>query len=58
VCTTARQDVAKSSEGISVLLVDMSAAVGNGLTIRPIRSMLNHATTELFSTTSRFRRKI
>jgi alkylation response protein AidB-like acyl-CoA dehydrogenase len=33
---------------MSVLLVDMRTAVGNGLTIRPIRTMLNHATTELF----------
>jgi acyl-CoA dehydrogenase len=46
--TTAREDVVKSSDGISVLLVDMRDAVGNGLTIRPIRTMLNHATTELF----------
>ena len=46
--TTAREDVTKPSDGISVLLVDMRAAVGNGLTIRPIRTMLNHATTELF----------
>ncbi|MDO7843391.1 acyl-CoA dehydrogenase family protein [Sphingomonas sp. CA1-15] len=46
--TTAREDCAKSSDGISVLLVDMRAAAGNGLTIRPIRTMLNHATTELF----------
>jgi alkylation response protein AidB-like acyl-CoA dehydrogenase len=33
---------------MSVLLVDMRTAVGNGLTIRPIRTMLNHASTELF----------
>jgi acyl-CoA dehydrogenase len=46
--TTAREQVVKSSDGISVLLVDMREAVGNGLTIRPIRTMLNHATTELF----------
>ncbi len=46
--TTPREDVAKSSDGMSVLLVDMRNAVGNGLTIRPIRTMLNHATTELF----------
>jgi len=46
--TTARGDCAKPTDGISVLLVDMRAAVGNGLTIRPIRTMLNHATTELF----------
>jgi alkylation response protein AidB-like acyl-CoA dehydrogenase len=33
---------------MSVLLVDMREAVGNGLTIRPVRTMINHATTELF----------
>jgi alkylation response protein AidB-like acyl-CoA dehydrogenase len=46
--TTPRDQVAKSSDGMSVLLVDMREALGNGLTIRPIRTMLNHATTELF----------
>jgi alkylation response protein AidB-like acyl-CoA dehydrogenase len=46
--TTPRDEVAKPSDGISVLLVDMRQAIGNGLTIRPIRTMLNHATTELF----------
>ncbi|MDB5576298.1 MAG: acyl-CoA dehydrogenase-like protein [Bradyrhizobium sp.] len=46
--TTPREEVAKPSDGISVLLVDMRDAVGKGLTIRPIRTMLNHATTELF----------
>jgi alkylation response protein AidB-like acyl-CoA dehydrogenase len=46
--TTTREEAARPSEGMSVLLVDMREAVGNGLTIRPIRTMLNHATTELF----------
>ena len=46
--TEKREDAARPSKGISVLLVDMREAVGNGLTIRPIRTMLNHATTELF----------
>jgi alkylation response protein AidB-like acyl-CoA dehydrogenase len=46
--TTARADAAKPSDGMSVLLVDMRQAVGSGLTIRPVRTMLNHATTELF----------
>jgi acyl-CoA dehydrogenase len=46
--TTPREECAKPSDGISVLLVDMNQALGNGLTIRPIRTMLNHATTELF----------
>ncbi|MBL4801061.1 MAG: acyl-CoA/acyl-ACP dehydrogenase [Emcibacter sp.] len=46
--TTKRQDVKKPTDGMSVLLVDMNDAIGNGLTIQPIRTMLNHATTELF----------
>ena len=46
--TTAREDAVRPGDGMSVLLVDMRAAVGNGLTIRPIRTMLNHATTELY----------
>jgi len=46
--TSARDAGAKPTDGMSVLLVDMRDAVGNGLTIKPIRTMLNHATTELF----------
>lgn len=46
--TTPREEVKKTTDGMSVLLVDMRKAIGNGLTIRPIRTMLNHATTELF----------
>lgn len=46
--TTPREDCVRPTEGMSVLLVDLREAVGNGLTIRPIRTMLNHATTELF----------
>jgi len=46
--TTLRDEAAKPTEGMSVLLVDLRTAVGNGLTIRPIRTMINHATTELF----------
>ncbi|GMA60359.1 acyl-CoA/acyl-ACP dehydrogenase [Alicyclobacillus fastidiosus] len=46
--TTPLSEVKKRSEGLSVLLVDLREAVGNGLTIRPIRTMMNHATTELF----------
>ena len=46
--TTPREDLKKTTEGMTVLLVDMREAIGNGLTIRPIRTMLNHATTELF----------
>ena len=46
--TTAKADAARPSDGMSLLLVDMREAVGHGLTIRPVRTMLNHATTELF----------
>jgi alkylation response protein AidB-like acyl-CoA dehydrogenase len=46
--TTPREHAARASDGMSVLLVDMREAVGRGLTIRPVRTMLNHATTELF----------
>jgi alkylation response protein AidB-like acyl-CoA dehydrogenase len=46
-CRTAPRRDEKPSDGMSVLLVDMKAAVGQGLTIRPVRTMLNHATTEL-----------
>ncbi len=46
--TTPLAEVAKKTEGLSVFVVDMRDAVGNGLTIKPIRTMLNHATTELF----------
>lgn len=47
-CRTSPRSEDKTSAGMSVLLVDMKQAVGNGLTIRPVRTMLNHATTELF----------
>jgi alkylation response protein AidB-like acyl-CoA dehydrogenase len=46
--TSAREDGERRTDGMSVLLVDMRTAVGNGLTIKPIRTMMNHATTELF----------
>ncbi|EIZ85188.1 acyl-CoA dehydrogenase domain-containing protein [Methylobacterium sp. GXF4] len=46
--TTPRTDGMKRTDGLSVLLVDMREAIGNGLTIRPIRTMMNHATTEVF----------
>ncbi|RVD18010.1 MAG: acyl-CoA dehydrogenase [Mesorhizobium sp.] len=46
--TTPLKDGMKKTDGLSVLIVDMREAVGNGLTIRPIRTMMNHATTELF----------
>jgi acyl-CoA dehydrogenase len=49
VCRTTPADhVKKRGDGLSILLVDMREAIGHGLTIRPIRTMMNHATTELF----------
>ena len=46
--TTPSGEVRKRTEGLSVFLVDMRAAKGNGLEIRPIRTMINHSTTEIF----------
>ncbi|AEH87256.1 acyl-CoA dehydrogenase [Mesorhizobium sp. M7A.F.Ca.US.001.04.1.1] len=46
--TTPLKDGMKKTDGLSVLIVDMREAVGKGLTIRPIRTMMNHATTEVF----------
>ncbi len=46
--TTPRDKVEKRTEGLSVLLVDMRTVKDKGLTIRPIRTMMNHATTEVF----------
>jgi acyl-CoA dehydrogenase len=46
--TTPAAEVKKRTDGLSMLLVDLRQAVGHGLTIRPIRTMMNHATTELF----------
>jgi alkylation response protein AidB-like acyl-CoA dehydrogenase len=46
--TTPKDQVKKKGEGLSVFVVDLREALGKGLTIRPIRTMLNHATTEVF----------
>ena len=46
--TTPAEQVKKRGDGLSVLLVDLRTSVGHGITIRPIRTMMNHATTELF----------
>ena len=46
--TAPKDQVTKKTEGLSVFIVDMREAVGNGLTIKPIRTMFNHATTETF----------
>jgi acyl-CoA dehydrogenase len=46
--TTPRDQVKKRTDGLSTLLVDMRQAKDHGLTIRPIRTMMNHNTTEVF----------
>jgi alkylation response protein AidB-like acyl-CoA dehydrogenase len=46
--TTPRDQIKKKTEGLSTFIVDMRAALGHGLTIRPIRTMMNHNTTEIF----------
>ncbi len=46
--TQKAEEVKKRTEGISVFVVDMKEALGNGLTIQPIRTMINHSTTQVF----------
>ena len=46
--TTPRDEVTRKTDGLSVFLVDMREAKGRGLTIRPLRTMMNHATTEVY----------
>src|SRR3954464_14402097 len=46
--TTPRDQVQKRTDGLSVFLVDLREAKGHGLTIQPIRTMMNHATTQIF----------
>jgi acyl-CoA dehydrogenase len=46
--TTPLDAVKKRSEGLSIFLVDLREAIGNGLEVRPILNMVNHETNELF----------
>ena len=46
--TTPKDQAEKRTLGLSVFIVDMRAALGNGLTIKPLRAMINHSTTEVF----------
>ena len=46
--TTPKDQVTKKTEGLSVFILDMREAKKAGLTIRPIRTMMNHSTTEVF----------
>src|SRR6202008_731719 len=51
--TTPKDQVAKRTDGLSVFIVDMREAKNAGLEIRPIRTMMNHSTTEVFFTDMR-----
>jgi len=46
--TTPRDQVGKKTDGLSTFIVDMRQALGHGLTIRPIRTMMNHNSCEVF----------
>jgi acyl-CoA dehydrogenase len=46
--TTPLAEVQRKSEGLSIFLVDLREAIGQGLTVRPIPNMVNHETNELF----------
>jgi alkylation response protein AidB-like acyl-CoA dehydrogenase len=46
--TTPKDQIKKRTEGLSVFLIDMQEAKKNGMTIKPIRTMLNHSTNEVF----------
>jgi len=46
--TMPREAAKTRTEGLSVFLVDMRLAQGTGISLNPIRTMMNHATTELF----------
>jgi len=46
--TSARETSERATDGMSVLIVDIRESLGKGLTIKPINTMMNHASTELF----------
>ena len=46
--TTPIDEVKKKTQGLSVFLIDLKSAIGNGITIKPIETMINHQTTEIF----------
>lgn len=46
--TTPRDEVAKKTDGLSTFIVDMREVLGNGLSIKPIRTMMNHNSCEVF----------
>ena len=46
--TTPLSQVARKSEGMSVFIVDLQQALGQGMSVKPIRNMVNHETNEVF----------
>ena len=46
--TTPKEQCARRSDGLSVFIVDIKASIGKGLTVKPIRNLMNHQTNELF----------
>ena len=46
--TTPLDQVKTKSEGMSIFLVDVRESIGKGMTVRPIRNMVNHETNEVF----------
>jgi acyl-CoA dehydrogenase len=46
--TTPLSEVKKKSEGMSIFIVDLKQAIGNGMTVSPILNMVNHETNEVF----------
>ena len=46
--TTPRDQVEKKTEGLSIFLVDMQEALKSGMSIKPIRTMMNHSSCEVF----------
>ena len=46
--TTPLDQVKRKADGLSIFMVDLHQAIGHGLTVKPIRNMVNHETNELF----------
>ena len=46
--TTPAEEVARRTDGLSILLVDLRKAIGNGISVQPIRTMMNHQSTQLY----------
>ena len=55
--TTPLAEVRKKSEGMSIFIVDLHQAIGQGMTVRPIANMVNHETHEVFFDNLEIRRR-